>query len=274
MLEIYKFNVFTTNCEILIYTDNKKKSDKACQEVLLDLKRLEKKYNFFDNNSYLSKINNRLENKLDNETYKLLNICKKYFNQTQKVFDVTYGTIKGVKDPKLREKLIHYINFENICFNKNKIEFKNEFTKLDFGGVVKEYGVDLSKNILKKHKIKSALLNFGGDIFVIGKKPNGEKFSVGVKNPLNPNEIFKTFKLENQSLTTSANYERYEEVGNEKLNHIYSGFEKHNNIISSTVVGNSCLESGILSTSLLLNKDILVNNGFKYLITDNLEIIK
>ncbi|MDB2405570.1 FAD:protein FMN transferase, partial [Arcobacteraceae bacterium] len=188
MLEIYKFECFTSPCEVQLYCNDKLQADNCAKDILCEAKRLEKKYNYFDSNSFLHEINSRKTTKLDSETKSLLSRAKQYSTKTEGIFDITMATIKDIynesatlEDIKSKKELLSkYIGCEHFTIKKDKIYFDNDFTKLDLGGFVKEYSVDRAVTIVKKYKIKSALINFGGDIFAIGSKPNGQKYSVGI----------------------------------------------------------------------------------------------
>ncbi len=281
MLEIYKFDCFTTPCEVQLYSQDKKLADTCAKEILGEAKRLEKKYNYFDSNSLISSINNRTTNLLDNESKTLLSRAKQYYSKTNSIFDITLATIKDIYTQNntieeintQKESLSKYIGCEHFAIKKNKIYFDNDFTKIDLGGFVKEYSVDRAVSIIKKNKIKSALVNFGGDIFAIGTKPNGEKFSIGIKNPKQKDEILFSIDIENEALTTSASYERYVTIENTEISHILSKKESNKTVLSATVISNSCVESGVYTTSLMVNKDLEIKHS-KYLINKDLELLK
>ncbi len=247
-----------------MYETDKKKSDFVAQEVVKEAKRLEKKYNYYDQNSLLSKINKREYLILDIETKSILQRAKQYYKITNGIFDITIATIKDIfnscnslHDIKIqKEKLSSYVGCEHFKIKRDKIIFDNEFTKIDFGGFVKEYAVDRSVNIIKKSKIASALVNFGGDIYVLGEKPNGEKFKIGIKNPKNTNEHIKFIQIKNQALTTSASYERNYKIEDEVFSHILSCKRMQTSITSATVISNNCVESGVYSTSLMIDSSI------------------
>lgn len=277
MLEIYNFDCMSTPCEIQLYTNSKNIADSCASDILYEVKRLEKKYNYYDNNSYLSLLNKRDENNLDLETKTLLQRAKQYYKKTNKVFDITNATIKNLSLCKTikqyeNEKSIlsKYIGCEHFNIKKNKLYFTNEFTKIDLGGFVKEYSVDRAINIVKKYKINSALINFGGDIYALGLKPNKDKFEIAIKNPLNQNQNLFTIQIEDEALTTSASYERYYIIQNKKFSHIMNAKDK--NILSSTVIASTCLEAGVYSTSFMCDINIKTINK-KYLINNNLEVI-
>ena len=257
----------STPCEIILFCKTGQKAEQTSKAILYEAKRLEKKYNYYDTNSLLSKINLRQENKLDLETKTLLQRAKQYYKLTENIFDITIATIKDIYvDEKSIENLeqkkanlLKYVGCEHFEIKKNKLYFDNTYTKIDLGGFVKEYSVDRAVNIIKKHKIQSALINFGGDIFVIGKKPNGEKFKIGIKNPIDKTKYIKFIELENEALTTSASYERFYEIENQQFSHILS---KTNtlNAKSVTVISKNCVESGVFSTSLMINPKLKTKN--------------
>lgn len=265
---IYKFEAMTSPCEVILFCDNKAKADEVAKAILTEAKRLEKKYNYYDSNSFLSQINTRTENLLDAESKSLLQRAKQYYKKTDGVFDITVATIKDLYktqtsiDALTEEKnaLLPYIGCEHFEIKKDKIYFDNDFTKIDLGGFVKEYAVDRAAAIVKKHKIKSALINFGGDIYAVSKKPNGKKFKVGIKDPKDPTKNAKFVEIEDQALTTSASYERNYQIEDHSYSHILSKENDNKTPLSATVISKSCLESGVYSTSLMINISLKAPN--------------
>ena len=251
----------TSPCELILFCDNKAKADEVAKAILNEAKRLEKKYNYYNPNSFLSQINSREENHLDSESKSLLQRAKQYYRKTEGVFDITVATIKDLyhtqtsKESLEKEKnaLLPYVGCEHFEIKKDKIYFDNDFTKIDLGGFVKEYAVDRAVAIVKQNKIKSALINFGGDIYAISKKPNGEKFKVGIKDPKNPTKNAKFVEIEDQALTTSASYERNYQIEDSNYSHIISKENGNKTPLSATVISKNCVESGIYSTSLMID---------------------
>jgi len=265
---IYHFTAMTTPCEVILYSDIKVKADKVAQDILKEVKRLEKKYNYYDDTSFLSQINLRHMSELDIETKTLLSRAKQYYKMTSGVFDITVATIKEVyrSNTKLdelkkeKEKLLLFVGCEHFEIKRNKIIFDNLFTKLDLGGFVKEYAVDQSVKIVKKHKIRSAMINFGGDLYVLGKKPDGQKFRVGIKDPSDSTKHVQFVELENQALTTSASYERNYQIEDGKFSHIMSKSLPSSTSLSVTVISSNCVESGVFSTALMIDPTIQHNH--------------
>ena len=265
---IYKYEAMTTPCELIIYAKEKAIADDSAMAVLNETKRLEKKYNYFKDDSLISSINSRQTNIIDTETKSILQRAKLYYKETDTTFDITIATIKDLyKNEKdlcvlkaKKTELLEYVGCEHFALKKDKIVFDNPYTKIDLGGFVKEYAVDRAVLVLKKHKINAALINYGGDIYALGKKPDGSKFKIGIKNPKDKTQYAKEVELENQALTTSASYERNYTIEGETFSHIISKEEIKSHTSSVTVISNNCVESGVYSTSIMINKNLKTTN--------------
>ena len=270
---VYQFDAMSTLCELIIYAKEKVKADASAEAVLQETKRLEKKYNYYNPASLLSEINTRKTELLDAESKTILQRAKQYYTATNGVFDITVATIKelyknegSVEALEVKKaSLLPYVGCEHFNIKRDKIIFDNPYTKIDLGGFVKEYAVDRAVQILKKHKISSALINYGGDIYVIGTKPDGDKFLVGIKDPNDPAVYAKEIQLQDQALTTSASYERNYTIGTRTFSHIISSTEQASLSQSVSVISSSCVESGIFSTALMIDKSIPTNNRIIFL---------
>ncbi len=265
---IYKFEAMSTACELLIYHQDKSIADESAMSVLNEVKRLEQKYNYYSSDSLLSSINTRKTKLIDSETKSILQRAKQYYSATNKIFDITIATIKDLytKETDLsslslkKEELLKYVGCEHFSLKKEKIIFDNEYTKIDLGGFVKEFAVDRAVVMLKKNKITSALVNFGGDIYALGTKPDGSKFKVGIKDPNDRSKYAQEVELENQALTTSASYERSYTIEEKTFSHIISKKSNYSDKSSVSVISRNCVESGIYSTSIMIDKEITTKN--------------
>jgi len=83
---------------------------------------------------------------------------------------------------------------------------------------------------------------------------------VGVKNPKNTKEHAVFEEIENQALTTSASYERNYKIEEHTLSHIFSKNELTKSPKSVTVISPNCIESGVYSTSLMVDPTLKHKN--------------
>ncbi len=268
MKYVYKFSAMSTPCELIIYETQKSRADILVESVVREVKRLEKKYNYYNANSYLSLINTRQEHCLDQESKMLLQRAKQYYTLTHGIFDITMATLKPlfISETSLSQfvekkaNLLPFVGCEHFEIKKDKIIFDNEYTQIDLGGFVKEYAVDRAVVMMKKKKIKSALINFGGDVYAIGKNPNGARFKIGIKDPHDRNKYIEYVEIENQALTTSASYERNYIIEKKQFSHIISKDEHPETPYSATVISPTCVESGVYSTALMIEPTLKHKN--------------
>ncbi|MCH9812631.1 MAG: FAD:protein FMN transferase [Epsilonproteobacteria bacterium] len=274
----FTFKAMTTSCKVKLYAKDQKKAEHCFLEIQRHTLLLEKKYNFHDSKSYLNReINNRKRNRvtIDAQTFSIIKEVRALSEATQGVFDITMGTLKDCYDHSsvkkieacLAKRSVH-VGLETWFLKDKKLHFKDLRTKFDLGGVIKEYAVDEAVKIAQTHGIKTALINFGGDMYGYGKKPDGDPFFVAIKNPKTPEEHIAIVPVDNQALTTSAHYERYKEVEGENFSHIFSQESMRKEIISSSVLSDTTIRSGVYSTALMLTNRIEIPKDLGVLLID------
>lgn len=131
--------------------------------------------------------------------------------------------------------------------------------KFDFGAVGKGFTGDEVLSIFKSMGIKSALLDLGGNVQVLGKKVDGSPWVIGLKNPWG-GEVPVAVYLDDCAMITSGGYERYFTADDGKSYiHIIdgnTGYPVENELVSATIVTKSGLYGDYLSTTLfVLGKD-------------------
>lgn len=266
----------TTPCEVILYAENKAIASQVVADIEANSFRLEKKYNFYSDDSFVAALNSRMTNRLsiDSETRDVLTNVRELSQQTNGNFDITAGTLKqclslgSVKAVEAcQETIKSHLGINSWNIEEDEIVFNNDIVQIDLGGVIKEYAVDQAGQIADQSGL-SALINFGGDIYVNGAKPNGESFAVAIKNPKDKQQNLAVIQLQNQGLTTSAHYERSTEVEGKKYSHIIGDTRGDLKILSATVISDSVLTSGIFSTSLMLDSSLEVSNKLGVILID------
>jgi FAD:protein FMN transferase len=281
---VYRFDVFTSPCELQLFGASKTVCDTTATTVLRRSKQLEAKYNFFDPHSFLSSINNRQTNKvkLDPQTHEILKSIEPLMARTNYVFDIAYaGTLKKCYNQssieamkRCKEELLEFASHEHYELSKNHVTFSNPHTKIDLGGVVKEYAVDEAAKIIRQAKIKHALINFGGDISVVGAKPNDEAWKIGIKNPQNPSEDLFSVELTECSMTSSGHYERGVTVETRRFSHVIENKNTHSSLLQASAIHKSALTAGVFSTALLIDESVKAPSDISlHLVNDKLEIL-
>lgn len=267
----------TTPCEILLYTNNRNLAIRVAADIKSNSFRLEKKYNFYSEDSFVTEINRRKNNcpGIDPETRDVLTTVRNLSKKTEGNFDITAGTLKQCLSldsieavEACRERLKPHIGINSWNIVGNEIVFNNFHTQIDLGGVIKEYAVDQAAEIANQAGL-AALINFGGDIYVNGIKPDGQPFGIAIKNPKDPEQKLAIIQLRDQGLTTSAHYERNTEIEGKSYSHIIGEARGKLKILSATVISESVLKSGIFSTSLMLDPSLQVSNQLGLILIDD-----
>ena len=113
---------------------------------------------------------------------------------------------------------------------------------------------DRLKDKLISEGVHSAVINLGGNVLLLGSKPDGSPFRVGIRDPGNPsgNKVTTAVTVSDMSVVTSGVYERCFEEGGVRYHHILdprTGYPAESNVTSVTVVADSGTISDALSTA-------------------------
>ena len=91
---------------------------------------------------------------------------------------------------------------------------------IDVGALGKGYATEKAAQYLRSIGAESYVLNIGGNIRIVGHKPDGTGWATGIKNPENPETYVKTLMLADTSCVTSGSYERYFTVDGQRYHHV------------------------------------------------------
>jgi thiamine biosynthesis lipoprotein len=111
--------------------------------------------------------------------------------------------------------------------------------ELDFGALAKGFGAEAGATLLAGLGVKSAVLDVGGCVAVLGSGAGGAAWRVGVQDPQSPRGTpLGYFSLRNAAVDTSGLYERYFEWDGKRYAHIFdtrTGRPLEGSLVSATV---------------------------------------
>ena len=89
----------------------------------------------------------------------------------------------------------------------NTVFLPDSSMQLDLGGIGKEYAVDRLGEMLTKEAQAQGLslfglINLGGDVVALGKRPDGRPWQLGIQHPRKPGAVLATLDLSGQALAT------------------------------------------------------------------------
>ena len=151
------------------------------------------------------------------------------------------------------EEKLKLCDYKKVRIDGNDV-YMEPGMSFDLGGIGKGFAGDEAAKKMKEFGIESALLDLGGNIQLIGGKPNGDPWTVGIKNPFDKDSIVGTLSAKDVAIITSAGYERYfEGPDGHKYIHIFdgtTGCPVENDLVSTTAIAESGTYCDGLSTTL------------------------
>lgn len=202
----------------------------AADKAISRMKELEERFNYFADNSELTRINRLKEGEellVSPEMFKVLRTSKILNRETLGAFDVTMGLNNWILDEK----------------NK-KIRFKKDDVKINLGGIAKGFIVDEGIKVLKEEGVKNALINAGGDMYCMG-EGSGGGWKIGIRNPKNPSKVITALRVKDKGVATSGGYERPSHIIDPRTRRPVKPITK-----SVTLVAGDCMTSDGLATAL------------------------
>lgn len=174
------------------------------------------------------------------------------------------------------EKILPLMDTGLIELNGNRARLMLEGMKINLGATAKGYIADRIKEDLQNKGIDSGILNLGGNILLIGSKPEDKPFRIGIQDPLSTRgENIGIMEIRDKSLVTSGDYERFF-IGKDgqRYHHILdpsTGFPAETGLHQVTLVTETSLQGDALSTTLFL---LGLKKGYKLALSlENVEAV-
>lgn len=239
-------------------------ADEAADAAVEEIRHLERIFDRGDENSDIYRINNSDSCTVGEDCSYLLMRAAEISDMTDGSFDMTMaplGDLWGFRDRQYRvpseaeiESSMENVGWEKVAQSGNVVKKPLE-VKLDAGGIAKGYASEAAADIFEEYGISSGIVSLGGNVRAVGRKPDGEMWTVAVQDPLNESSYFCTVKVEDEAVVTSGGYQRYFEENGERYHHILdpkTGYPADSGLISVSVVSSDGTLADGLSTGLFV----------------------
>ncbi|MEE9333733.1 MAG: FAD:protein FMN transferase [Granulosicoccaceae bacterium] len=261
-----QFRAMASPCELLIEANSQKEAKRLGKITRNEALRIEAAFSRYRDDNIVHKVNNSdgVSVQVDAETAKLLNFADQCFALSEGLFDITSGVLgrvwqfDGSDNIPLENDvlgLLPLIGWDKVSWNAPHFSLPSGM-QIDFGGIGKEYAVDRVVNLLRATTDAPFLVNFGGDLHA-GRAPLKQTgWIVGIEAMRKSSDAVNTIELQRGALTTSGDAQRFLQKDGIRYGHVLNpktGWPVVDAPASVTVAGNSCTESGILSTLALLH---------------------
>ena len=266
-----RFTAMACPCEILLENHKNSSSNKhdihrVTEIAFQEAKRIEQKFSRYRKDNIIYQINNANSHSItvDDETALMLDFANQCFELSKGNFDITSGILRkawrfdgsdNIPDQVLIDSLKSNIGWSKVKWDKPSITLPAGM-EIDLGGIGKEYAVDSTVKLLKQQTDKSFLVNFGGDIACPHPRRNNTPWTIGVDDPEQTGDSsVGKIELFKGGLATSGDARRFLLKEGVRYSHIlnpHTGYPVPDVPRSVTVITNTCIEAGMLSTFSML----------------------
>jgi len=174
------------------------------EEAAAEISRIEKLISAWDEGSETALINRNAgirPVKVSLELFKLIERSKQISELTDGAFDISYssmdkiwkfdGTMKKMPSEAEIKNSVSKVGYKKIILDvENQTVFlKQKGMKISFGAIGKGYAADKAKALLISKKVVGGIINAAGDLSTWGTDVSGEKWIIGIVNPLSKDKI-------------------------------------------------------------------------------------
>lgn len=204
--------------------------------------------------------------KVSDDVYQLIKEGKQYSEDAEGSFDITIGPLTrlwhiGFDDARKPEQseideVLPKINYENVVLNEEEktVFLKERGMKLDLGAIAKGFIADETVEVLKEENVTTAIVDLGGNIYVMGNNPSGKPWRTGIQDPFSARgKTIGVFPASNLSIVTSGVYERYIEVNGVRYHHLLNpvdGYPFEGDIAGVSIISKYSIDGDALSTTI------------------------
>lgn len=256
-----------TTYHIIYYDEQSRDLKPEIEKILQDF---DKSVSTYLPSSIISRINrNEKKVKVDATFITCFNKAKEVWQNTNGAFDPTvyplsnaWGFGPGKKEIIAQHKidsLLKFVGFNLIELKGNKIIKKDPRVSLDFNAFAQGYSVDVVSQFLISKGLNSFIVEIGGEVYAKGTKPNGNKWTAGIEQPIDNKEGYNSYqalaKLENLALATSGDYRRFQMIDGVKYAHHIdpkTGYPTKNNLLSASLFTKDCISADANATGILV----------------------
>lgn len=203
---------------------------KAINSAFIRMQEIDVKFNPINPQSQVYTFNKRDQPVTDPEIIGLVRRSLEISKESAGAFDITVAPLselwgfyaKSLRIPKDKEikECLRNVGYLHLLFKNGKLNKDNPKVEIDFGGIAKGYALAEAARTLKDNGVTSALIDLGGDVYVLGKK-GARPWRVGIKDPRGE-DILGYIEAKDQAVASSGDYERFFIEKGKRYHHIFN----------------------------------------------------
>ncbi|MDE2147103.1 MAG: FAD:protein FMN transferase [Burkholderiales bacterium] len=224
--------IMGTAIRVELWADDRRQGEAAAAAVMDEMHRIDRLMSPHKPGSELSRINREAAQRavpLSEEMGRLIERALAYSALSDGAFDISYAAAGQLYDYRQHQRpdaaalaaACECVGWKGLRLDarSRSLRFAREGMRIDLGGFAKGHAVDNATAILRRRGIAHAIVSAGGDSRVLGDR-RGRPWSVAIRDPRRPGEQVAVLPLQDVSISTSGDYERYFDDGDERCHHL------------------------------------------------------
>jgi FAD:protein FMN transferase len=239
----FERKLFGKTIRIIFYDVPKELAQLLFEEAYEEALRLERIFNFFDEESELSQLNKKRKMKVSPELLEVISKALKYCEKTNGEYDISIG--KQILERKTGKEISELgCSYKNIKVSKNEITLDKKDVLIDLGSIAKGYIADKIAEFIKEQGVASFFIDARGDLLAFGEY----KETVGIQHPREKEKTIHSIILKNATVATSGDYNQYQK------DYSKSHILKQKDLISVTVVAENLTDADVFASAVFLSE--------------------
>ena len=137
--------------------------------------------------------------------------------QSDGLFDPTAGALNAIwnlqegriDSPERLPATLEAVGWQHVQLSETGVYLSHANTRLDLGGIVKEFAVDMSVQKLRAAGFPNHIVELAGDVYASGTSNNEQPWRIGISGPSDPETSIRTLELTDAALASSGSYQRF-----------------------------------------------------------------
>ena len=283
--------IMGTQVSITVVAKTEQEGEAAIDAAMAEVRRFDRMMSLYKDDSEITRVNlaaGKGPVEVSPEMIEIVEAARKISELTDGAFDVTVGPLVVLWQMRLKEGAAPTeTEIESI---KNRVGYRNIITDkkastlflmkpgmiMDLGGCAKGYVADKVAELLKGRGIDNAIVALAGDIRVMGHRPDGSSWRIGVQHPRDSAKTLTVLELSDKFISTSGDYERYQIVHRKRYHHILDPRtgKPSEGMESVTLVGERGSDGDPLATALFIlgpkqGRKIVKKLGYEAIFVDD-----
>lgn len=118
------------------------------------------------------------------------------------------------------QSAMEHTDLDGVAVKGNSISYSDDSIQLDLGAIAKGYTAEEARQKLMDAGLDNGFINAGGNVVLIGEKPDGRDWVVGIQNPDESGSLLRLSFDAPVSMVTSGDYQRYVTIDGKRYSHI------------------------------------------------------